>query len=436
LAALLAIYPWAERFLMIHVLAFQAIPKAALAPLIFIWCGFGMLSTITMAALACFYPVFINGFVGFRAADTTLTEMYRAFGSSRLRIFWAVRLPTAAGQIFVGLEVGIVFAFIATVVMEFIAGTKGLGYLVETSSVTLNSPGAFAALLLLALLGIAAASSVRTLSRRLIFWHLGPGQPSDPKYQLSKAAIRTALAGSLTTLALIALWAYLTGPGGMPPTVLPAPMDVIRSLHIGLIDGQLWQHIVFTARAALVGLLIGGVSGLFLGTAVVLVPLVEPFLMPIVVGLQSVPKVALAPLLIWYLGFGIESKIITAAILCFFPIFVASVNGLRSLSPEILELYRAASASRWHVLVNARLPAAAPYLFAALQIAILLGLTGSVVSEFVASSQGLGYIIRARSQELDLSMAFAAVVVLSFLGVFGSLLVRAAQRKLVFWQAS
>ena len=158
--------------------------------------------------------------------------------------------------------------------------------------------------------------------------------------------------------------------------------------------------------------------------------------MPIIVGLQSVPKIALAPLLIWYLGFGIESKIVTAALLCFFPFFVASANGLRSLSPELVDLYRAASASRWHVLLNARFPAAATNLFSALQIAVVLSLTGSVVSEFVASSQGLGYIIRARSQELDLSMAFVAVIVLSLLGAFGSLLVRVMQRKLVWWQAS
>ncbi len=435
LATVLATYPWAERFLMIHVLAFQAIPKVALAPLVFIWCGFGMLSTVTMVALACFYPVFANAFVGFRAADTNLTDMYRAFGSSKLRIFWSVRLPAAAGQIFTGLEVSIVYAFIAAVVMEFIAGSKGLGYLVVDSSSTLDSASAFAALFVLALLGIGAASIMRIVRRRLIFWDTGLGEPGYPTSQLSTSAIRTAFAVSLTTLALIAIWTYFTSPGGMPPSVLPSPMDVIRALHTGLINGQLWQHIVFTTCAALSGLLLGAMSGLLLSTGVVIVPLAEPFVMPIIVGLQSVPKVALAPLLIWYLGFGIESKVVTAAILCFFPIFVAGVNGMRSLSPDLVDLYRAASASRWHVLVNAQLPAAAPYLFTGMQIAIVLSLTGSVVSEFVASSRGLGYIIRARSQELDLSMAFAAIVVLSVLGVFASLFVRAAQRKLVFWQA-
>ncbi len=436
LAALFTAYPLAERFLMLHVLAFQAIPTVAIAPLVFIWCGFGIRSTVVIVTIACFYPVFINSLVGFRATDATLTDMYRAFGSSELRIFWTVRLPAAARQIFVGLEISIVFAFTAAVVMEFIAGTQGLGYLIQTSSVTLNSAEAFAALIVLALLGITTSGAIRAVRRRLIFWELGPKVSIEPMFRPFEAPISTCFAASITSLVLISTWVYFTGPGGMPPTVLPSPISVIRALHMGLTGGQLWPHIMFTTRAALAGLVLGGLLGLFLGAAIVLTPTVEPFVMPIVVGLQSVPKIALAPLIIWYLGIGIESKIMTAALLCFFPIFVATANGMRSLSPELVDLYRAASASRLHVLVNVRFPAAAPYLFSALQIAVVLSLTGTVVAEFIVSSQGLGYIIRARSQELDLSMGFAAVAVLSLVGIIGSFLVRVAHRKLVFWQAS
>lgn len=169
-AAVLANSKWAERFLMAHVMAFQAIPKVALAPLIFIWCGFGLLSTVILVAMSCFYPVFANAFVGFRAADPNLISMYRAFASSRPRIFLSVQLPAAASYIFVGLELGVVFALISEVVMEFISGRQGLGNLIQESAATLDSANAFGALILLAALGISAAALVRLARWHVVFW--------------------------------------------------------------------------------------------------------------------------------------------------------------------------------------------------------------------------------------------------------------------------
>lgn len=169
-AALMAVFRPVDHLLMTHLQAFQAIPKVALAPLVFIWCGFGAASTITLVTMSCFYPVFVNAFVGFRAADPDLLAMYRAFGSGRARIFWSVQLPSAASQIFVGLEICVVFALISAVVMEFIAGTEGLGCLIQAASTTLNTPSVFAALILLALIGIGSSAIVRWARRRVVFW--------------------------------------------------------------------------------------------------------------------------------------------------------------------------------------------------------------------------------------------------------------------------
>jgi NitT/TauT family transport system permease protein len=169
-AAVLANSKWAERFLMAHVMAFQAIPKVALAPLIFIWCGFGLLSNVILVAMSCYYPVFANAFVGFRATDPNLISMYRAFGSSKSRILFSVQLPAAASYIFVGLEVGVVFALIAEVVMEFISGRPGLGSLIQETAATLDSASAFGALILLAFLGIGASALVRFARWHAVFW--------------------------------------------------------------------------------------------------------------------------------------------------------------------------------------------------------------------------------------------------------------------------
>jgi NitT/TauT family transport system permease protein len=169
-AAVLANSKWSERFLMAHVLAFQAIPKVALAPLIFIWCGFGLLSNVILVAMSCYYPVFANAFVGFRATDPNLIAMYRAFGSGRFRILLAVQLSAAASYIFVGLELGVVFALIAEVVMEFISGRPGLGSLIQEAAATLDSANAFGALILLALLGISVSALVKLARWHVVFW--------------------------------------------------------------------------------------------------------------------------------------------------------------------------------------------------------------------------------------------------------------------------
>ncbi len=170
LAAAMATVPLLERMLMLHVVAFQAIPKVALAPLIFIWFGFGAPSTIALVTLSCFYPVFVNTFTGIRSADPNLIALFRACNASRWHLFRAVQLPWAADQIFVGLQIGVVFALIAAVVMEFVNGSAGLGYTIQAAATTLDTASVFAALLLLAFIGIAASALLRAARRRIVFW--------------------------------------------------------------------------------------------------------------------------------------------------------------------------------------------------------------------------------------------------------------------------
>ena len=133
------------------------------------------------------------------------------------------------------------------------------------------------------------------------------------------------------------------------------------------------------------------------------------------------------------MGFGIESKIVTVVVVCFLPMFLGTLAGLQSLDARLIDLYRAASASRTHVLLHARIPAAAPFFFSSLQICVALSLVGAVVAEFIASSQGLGYVLKTRAEDVNLSIMFATIVVLSVIGFLGGALVRAFARRLVFW---
>ena len=170
LAALSVTFKIVDRLLWLPAICFQAIPKIALAPLMLIWVGFGRESTIVLVALSSFYPVFVNSYSGLRSVDESYIRMLTAFGAGRTRMLFNVRLPAAAGQIFSGLEVSIVFALISAVVMEFVASSFGLGYLIVRSSTMLDMPLVFAVIVILATVGVSAASIVRMLRRWVVFW--------------------------------------------------------------------------------------------------------------------------------------------------------------------------------------------------------------------------------------------------------------------------
>jgi NitT/TauT family transport system permease protein len=247
---------------------------------------------------------------------------------------------------------------------------------------------------------------------------------------------KTVVSSILAGLGLLLIWWLATGWGGVPKTVMPSPGDYLDAMRRGFVEGQLLPHVVFTGQASLLGLVIGVALGIAAGSCVALIRPLGPFITPLVIAMQSVPKVAVAPLLVAYLGFGMGSKVFTSALLCFFPLFVGAMTGLREADRQLIDLFRGFRASRLHILRHVLIPAAAPYLFAALQISIALSLIGCVVSEFVASSRGLGYVIKARAAELDVAMMFAALTALALMGVAATMILRFLQRRIVFWQAT
>jgi NitT/TauT family transport system permease protein len=239
---------------------------------------------------------------------------------------------------------------------------------------------------------------------------------------------------SLSVVATLVVWHLVVTALEIEPFVLPAPADVIAAFKLGLIDGRLYPHIWFTLRATMIGLAIGCSVGILLGIALAEFRILNQFVFPVFVGLQSVPLVAIAPILIVWLGFGIASQIFMVAQVCFFPTFVSTAVGLSLGKPELLDLYRIFSASRWHVLVNVKLPSAAHHIFGGLQIAVVQSFIGCVVAEFIASREGLGYLVKSLSSQLDLSMMFAAVITLGVMGAIAGMLTGLAHRRVVFWE--
>lgn len=232
---------------------------------------------------------------------------------------------------------------------------------------------------------------------------------------------------------LIALWDVAIRALKVPNYILPAPQAVLDALRRGYVEGIFWPHFLFTLQSMVAGYLAGCSMAFALGCLFAESRFVERTFLPFVVALQSMPKVALAPLIIVWFGFGLESKIVMVALVCFFPMFINTVIGLKQTSPALLDLMTAFSASRWHVLLRIKIPSAAGHIFAGLQIAIVLGLIGAVVAEFVSSTRGLGHLINAAAVNLETNVMFAALISLAALGVAGSQLVRFLHAKIVFW---
>lgn len=249
------------------------------------------------------------------------------------------------------------------------------------------------------------------------------------------SVLRTAGLPAITFVVVVAGWSLASHVFLVPNYVLPKPEDVVLALRRGYIDGLFWPHFAFTLTSLGLGSLVGCSAAFVLASLFAESKTIERLFQPYVVALQSMPKVALAPLIIVWFGFGIESKIVMVALICFFPVFINTVVGLKAANPGLIDLMRAFSASRWAIFLRIKVPSAAGHVFAGLQIAVVLGLIGAVVAEFVSSTRGLGHLINAAAVNLDTHVMFAALLSLAALGVAGSHVVRLLQRKLVFWEA-
>jgi NitT/TauT family transport system permease protein len=238
----------------------------------------------------------------------------------------------------------------------------------------------------------------------------------------------------VSLVAVIALWQAAVRLFEIPDYILPSPKQVFGALAAGFADGTLWPHIGATLLETLSGYLIGSVLAIVFGALLAESRVFERFVFPLLAGLQAMPKVALGPLILVWCGYGSASKIVLVVLVCFFPLFVNTVNGLKRADPDLLDACRAFSASRVFLFLHVKLHSAASEIFSGLQIGISLALIGAVVGEFLSSQRGLGYLISSASVNMSVSTMFAGVVLLAVIGVCGAQIVRVLHRRVVFWE--
>ncbi len=245
---------------------------------------------------------------------------------------------------------------------------------------------------------------------------------------------RRWLAGLGSAAGALLLWEAVARFSGLPAFLLPPPARVWARLLDLLSDGTLWRHTQVTLLEVGAGLSAGLAVATVLGYVIAKSPTLERALTPYIVASQSVPVVAIAPLLVLWLGPGLLSKVVVCALIVFFPMLVNTVVGLRSVAPELRDLMRALNATRWQTFVKLEVPAALPVLFGGLKIGATLAVVGAVVGEFVGADRGLGFLVNLGRGQYDTALVFVAVgaLVALALGLYGA--VTLLERRLLRWK--
>jgi NitT/TauT family transport system permease protein len=215
-------------------------------------------------------------------------------------------------------------------------------------------------------------------------------------------------------LLLVLAWYLFVELGHVPKFVMPSPNATFQALFV---PNYRWlENILVTGTEIFGGYVLAVVIGI--GTALLFSwsRTLEMFVMPLLVSLNMIPKVALGPLIIVWFRYGIVPNMMMAFAICFFPIVLTTVRGLREVEPDLIDLVRSVRGSRWQIFTKIQLPGALPYIFSGMKVAAILAVAGAIVGEFLGSDRGLGYLMLQVQVTLDTAAMFMAVILITLLG--------------------
>jgi len=238
----------------------------------------------------------------------------------------------------------------------------------------------------------------------------------------------------LAVVVAVGLWAAVVQVFAIPDYLLPAPQAVAARLVKEW--PLLWKHGVYTLMSVLTGFAASVVIGVPIAFGIVLSRSLERIAMPFLVMSQTIPKVAIAPILVVWLGFGILPKIAIVFLISFFPIVVSSVVGLKSVETDMIDLVRSMGARTAKIMLRVRAPSALPQMFAGFKIAVCLAVVGAIVGEFVGSDRGLGFLLLTSTGTLDGPLVWSALLVLIAMGVTLFAIVSKLERLAIPWHVS
>jgi NitT/TauT family transport system permease protein len=253
--------------------------------------------------------------------------------------------------------------------------------------------------------------------------------------QVRRRSPARSLAPLLGVLLLLALWQAVTMLQIYPEFIIPTPLSVVQRFVEVVRDGRLWLNTWTTVSQMSLGLGIGLSIGVLLGYVMAKNRALEDAISPLVLAFQSTPVVAYAPLLVIWFGSGPTSKVITSALIVFFPMLMNTLVGIRTVPPSLRDLMRSLGATRWQMFSRLEVPAALPVLFGGLKVSAVLAVIGAVVGEFISADSGLGYLINRARYDYDTPLVFVAILMLALIARAMYALVALLERRALAWQA-
>ncbi len=238
-----------------------------------------------------------------------------------------------------------------------------------------------------------------------------------------------AVGRALLIGAILGFWAYAAGRW-VDHQAVSDPVAVLNALYQLIDTGRLWPDLWQTVFEVLAGYVFGGLAAILVASLFAIFPAMEEALRPLLIAIYSIPKVALAPLIIMWFGLGDAPKIILAGGFVFFIVFMNIVAGIESMNRDHINIVRVMGAGRFTILQKIVLPTAVPFLFLGLRLAIPEAMIGAVIGEFISASRGLGFVVYSASNELNTAVSMAALVVLVFVVAIGDILLGLFER---FW---
>jgi len=232
-------------------------------------------------------------------------------------------------------------------------------------------------------------------------------------------------------LLVLAAWQVSCNVFAVPDFLLPSPIAIAKK--IAELPERMLLHTLTTLREVLIGFAAACIGGIVLASLTAHSRLFGRTVFPMLVMSQTIPTIAIAPILVIWFGPGDAARLIVVFLIAFFPMVVNTTAGLLRVNEELIDLARGLNASRWKIYTKIRMPNALPHIFTGMRISIALSVIGAVVAEFVAAEQGLGYLIFSANTNLDTKLVFAGVVLLAVMGIILFQLVRLAQQFAVPW---
>ena len=231
--------------------------------------------------------------------------------------------------------------------------------------------------------------------------------------------------------AILVVWEVVCRAFKVSDFIFPAPTAIYQSLqqYAGPISGHALQTLWTTMAGFGLGVVVGVLLGFIVGSS----RLTYTALYPLMVGFNSIPKAALVPVLVVWFGIGTVPAILTAFVICFFPITVNVATGLATIEPELEDVLRALGANRMDVLIKVGLPRSMPYFFASLKVAITLAFVGSVVSETIAANEGIGYLMMSAGSQMRMPLVFAGLIVISVMAIVMYEIFAVLERRVTGW---